>query len=306
MKLRTKAPYQVLLYYNYTAIQNAELTCYEHRMVCQSLGLLGRIYISHEGINGTCAGPTKQIEKYLNYIKQHPIFAKTEFKIDDSDVIPFRKMFVRTRPELAASDLFDNVDPLTEAGTHLSPKDFHEMIEKDPDVVLFDARNNYESRIGTFEGAITPDIDKFRDLQDVVDDYANLKDKKLLMFCTGGIRCEKASALFKQNGFKNVYQLDGGIVNYGKKVKKEESKYKGKCFVFDDRISVPITDDVLSACDHCGIACDRYLNCTNADCNKLFLCCDTCRDAHGHACSKDCGINPRASWKRKDQPLSVF
>lgn len=300
-----KTPYYVLLYYKYTPIENADLTCYEHRMICKTLGLLGRIYISHEGINGTCAGTLEQVKAYQRYMNQHPLFAGTEFKRDLCDTIPFRKMFVRTRPELAASDLFDNVDPLTEAGTHLSPKEFHEMIEKDPDVVLFDARNNYESRIGTFEGAITPDIDKFRDLQDVVEDYADLKDKKLLMFCTGGIRCEKASALFKQNGFKNVYQLDGGIVTYGKKIPKSESKYKGKCFVFDDRISVPITDDVMAACDHCGVACDRYLNCTNADCNKLFLCCEACKVEHNHACSGPCGDNPRASWKRSDQTVAV-
>lgn len=301
----TPERFKVLLYYKYVSIENPELTCYEHLMVCRSLGLLGRIYISHEGINGTCAGTEEQIRKYLKYMKKHPIFAETEFKIDDSDFVPFRKLFVRTRPELAASDLFDSVDPKAEGGRHLSPREFHEMIEKDPDVVVFDARNNYESRIGTFEGAITPDIDRFRDLQDVVEDYADLKDKKLLMFCTGGIRCEKASALFKQHGFKDVYQLDGGIVTYGKKIPREESKYKGKCFVFDDRISVPITDDVLSGCDHCGLACDRYLNCTNPDCNKLFLCCDTCSIEHNHACSSECGKNPRAIWKREDQKVAA-
>lgn len=305
MKTSPQAPYQVLLYYKYVTVENPELTCYEHLMVCKSLGLLGRIYISHEGINGTCAGTPEQVQKYQRYMKRHPLFADTAFKIDDSDFLPFRKMFVRTRPELAASDLFNTVDPHTEGGKHLSPAKFHEMIENDPDVVLFDARNNYESRIGTFEGAITPDIKNFRDLKDKIEDYEDLKDKKLLMFCTGGIRCEKASALFKKNGFKDVYQLEGGIVTYGKKIDKEESKYKGKCFVFDDRISVPITEEVLTGCDHCGVSCDRYLNCTNVACNKLFICCDACVEPHNHACSAECAKNPRPQWKRGDQKVAA-
>jgi len=299
-----QSPYRVLLYYKYVAIADPELTCYEHRMICQKFGLLGRIYISHEGINGTCAGTLEQVKEYMRYMKFHPLFGGTEFKKDASDFLPFRKLFVRTRPELAASDLFDAVDPAKEGGKHLSPAAFHDMIEKDPDVVLFDARNIYESRIGTFEGAITPDIQNFRDLKEHVQDYAHLKDKKLLMFCTGGIRCEKASALFKKEGFEHVYQLSGGIVTYGKKIPKSKSKYKGKCFVFDDRISVPITDDVLAQCDHCGTSCDRYLNCTNAECNKLFLCCDACAQTHNHACSSTCAATPRSTWKRSDRPVT--
>lgn len=299
------SPYRVLLYYKYVPIADSALVCYEHRMICKKIGLLGRIYISHEGINGTCAGTPEQVKEYMRYMNQHPLFSHIDFKKDQSDFLPFRKLFVRTRPELAASDLFDTVDPRTEGGTHLAPEDFHAMIEQDPDVVLFDARNSYESRIGTFEGAITPEIQNFRDLKEKLPEYAHLKDKKLLMFCTGGIRCEKASALFKKEGFSQVYQLSGGIVTYGKKIKPSKSKYKGKCFVFDDRIAVPITQDVLTTCDHCGIACDRYLNCTNAACNKLFISCDTCAVTHQHACSDVCAQTPRATWKRSDRPVQA-
>ncbi len=300
MENTQQGAFRVLLYYKYVQIADPHTVAYDHLAICKSLGLLGRIYISEEGINGTCAGTPEQVKKYMKYMNKHPLFKDTEFKMDQSDFIPFRKMFARYRPELAASDLFDSVDPNRETGTHLSPEAFHEMAKNDPDAVLFDARNVYEARIGTFKGAVVPNIQNFRELKEKVKDYEHLKDKKLMMFCTGGIRCEKASALFKKEGFNNVYQLHGGIVTYGKKIDKEESLYKGKCFVFDDRIAVPITDDVVSECDHCGVSCDRYLNCTNAECNKLFVCCDGCKDTHNHACSSECGKNPRATWKRED------
>lgn len=300
MNNHAKSAYRVLLYYKYVPITDPHTVVYDHLMICKSIGLLGRIYISEEGINGTCAGTEEQMKKYLRYMNRHPLFKETEFKVDRSDFIPFRKMFVRYRPELAASDLFDSVDPSRETGVHLSPERFHEMAKNDPDAVLFDARNLYEARIGTFENAIVPEIHNFRELKGKLKEYEHLKDKKLMMFCTGGIRCEKASALFKKEGFKNVYQLHGGIVTYGKKINKTESLYKGKCFVFDDRLAVPITDDVVSDCDHCGVECDRYLNCTNPECNKLFVCCDTCKVTHKHACSTDCGKNPRVRWKRED------
>jgi len=296
----TKAPYLVVLYYNYVQIQDPKTTVYEHLAFCKALGLLGRIYMANEGINGTCAGTPDQVKKYLKYMRQHPLFKDTEFKIEESDFLPFRKMFVRTRPEIVASDLFGDVNPKTDGGKHLSPKDFHEMAKNDPDAVLFDGRNLYEARIGTFEGAITPAVENFRELKDMVHDFDDLKDKKVMMFCTGGIRCEKASGLLKKEGFKNVYQLHGGIIKYKQEIPKEESLFKGKCFVFDDRIATPVTDDVISNCDHCGVSCDRYLNCTNAECNKLYICCDSCKESMEHACSEECAKNPRKSWKRAD------
>ncbi len=297
-----KEQYQVLLYYNYVDISDEDLTCYEHLAFCKALGLLGRIYISSEGINGTCAGTREQIKKYQRYMKKHPLFQDTEFKCENSDFLPFRKMFVRTRPEIVASDLFDEVSPNKDTGTHLSPGKFHDMLQNDPDVVAFDARNDYEWKIGTFEGAVTPDIANFRELKNKVDngEYDYLKEKKLLMFCTGGIRCEKASAYFKKKGFSDVYQLDGGIIKYGQTIKEEDRLYKGKCFVFDDRLATPITQDVLTTCEHCDTSCDRYLNCTNLQCNKLFLCCEACKESKGHACTTECALHPRERWYRED------
>lgn len=299
MKKTHVKEYKVLLYYNYVKVENPELTVYEHLAVCKFLGLKGRIYIAKEGINGTCSGPADQVNKYITYMRRHPLFKETAFKVDYEDTCPFRKIFVRVRPEVVASDLGE-IDVKAEGGKHLSPREFHDMIKNDPDVVVFDGRNNYEAKIGKFKNAITPDIENFRDLPQALDQYADLKDKKILMYCTGGIRCEKASVLLKRNGFKDVYQLSGGIVTYGKVIPKEESLYEGKCFVFDDRIAVSITDDVLTACTHCEVSCDRYLNCTNADCNKLYTCCDVCKDTHAHACSEECKKYPRKSWNRED------
>ena len=301
MSLSHEHPYAVLLYYKFIDIADPHTVVYDHLTVCKNLNLLGRIYISEEGINGTCSGKIEDLEKYLKYMKKHPLFEDIKFKIDYTDNHAFRKIFVRYRPEIVASDLFDAIHP-REGGKHLSPAQWQEMAKNDPDAVMFDARNNYESVIGTFEGAVLPNTERFRDLKDMVEEgkFDDLKDKKLMMFCTGGIRCEKISAYFKKKGFQNVYQLDGGIVSYAKKIPEEERLFKGKCFVFDDRIAVPITKDVLSECYHCGEACDRYLNCTNAECNELFLCCDDCEVILGHACSESCAAQPRAEWKRKD------
>ncbi|MFN7161329.1 MAG: rhodanese-related sulfurtransferase [Candidatus Gracilibacteria bacterium] len=295
---------KVLLYYNYVKVENPELTTYEHLSVCKALGLLGRIYIAHEGINGTCAGPADQVDKYIKYMRKHPLFADTEFKVDYADESPFRKIFVRVRPELAALDRPD-LDPRKDGGKHLSPKEFHEMLLNDPDAIAFDGRNNYEAAIGKFENAVTPDVANFRDLPKALDQYEEIKEKKILMYCTGGIRCEKASALLKEQGFKNVYQLKGGIIRYSQEIPEEESLYKGKCFVFDDRIAVPVTKDVLTECTHCDTACDRYLNCTNAECNKLFVCCDACKETHHHACSEECAKTPRKEWKRQDMAMNA-
>lgn len=293
-------PYTVLLYYKYVPVPDLETTVYDHLNVCKALNLLGRIYIAKEGINGTCAGHYDDIKKYMKYMKGHPLFQGTEFKLDYAAQNPFRKLFVRTRPEIVASDLDPTIDPLRDTGRHLSPQAFHEMLQKEDDYVLLDMRNTYESAIGKFEQAIPVATENFRDLPKVMDQFADYKDKKVLMYCTGGIRCEKASAYFKREGFKDVYQLHGGIINYAAKIPKEERLFKGKCFVFDDRLAVPITDDVLTTCHHCGTASDRYLNCTNLTCNELFLCCDSCRDTHNHACSAECAKHPRNEWKRPD------
>lgn len=304
MNQKTPEDFKILLYYKYVNVENTELTTYEHLSVCKALGLLGRIYIATEGMNGTCAGTSGQVDKYIKYMRKHPLFNEIEFKVDYAASMPFRKLFVRVRPELAALDRPD-LDPKKDTGTHLSPRAFHDMLLNDPDAIAFDGRNNYEAAIGKFTNAITPDIANFRDLPDALNQYEDIKDKKILMYCTGGIRCEKASTLLKEQGFKNVYQLKGGIIKYGQEIPESESLYKGKCFVFDDRIAVPITQDILSTCTHCDTACDRYLNCTNASCNKLFLCCDACNETHQHACSKSCSLTPRSTWKREDTVVAT-
>ena len=208
-------PYMVLLYYKYVPIANPERFVEDHRLLCQQLGLKGRILVAEEGINGTVAGEVGPIQQYQAALRSDQRFADLEFKISSGDASTFPKLMIKVRKEIVTLGLKEDVDPNENTGTHLSPESWKQMIDEGGDeVILFDARNRYESDVGFFEGALRPEIEHFRDLPKVVDDYAHLKGKKILMYCTGGIRCEKASALFQKEGFENVYQLHGGIVSY--------------------------------------------------------------------------------------------
>lgn len=286
--------YKVILYYNFCTIDDDEQFCREHKRVCQTLNLFGRIYIANEGINGTLSGTPEQIEAYKQYLWSLPGFEKTEFKEDDSEFVPFIKLIVKTREEIVTLKTQENFDVAKEGGEHLSPQAWKEVLESDEDIILIDVRNDYESKIGHFEGAICPQAENFYDFPKWLDE-ANLdKKKKVLMYCTGGIRCEKFSIVMKKKGFKDVNQLQGGIINYAKTVGGKH--YKGKCFVFDDRLTVPIEEnqkEPLTKCELTGVPCDSYLNCANPDCNRLFICSPEGAEKYEGGCCEECMRSPR-------------
>ncbi|MEE3245173.1 MAG: rhodanese-related sulfurtransferase, partial [Bacteroidota bacterium] len=192
---------------------------------------------------------------------------------------------------IVADGLDDDTFDVTNKGVHVDAATFNELIEAD-DVVLVDMRNHYESEIGHFKNAVTPDVDTFRDSLDLIEEDLrdHKEDKKLVMYCTGGIRCEKASAYYKHKGFKQVYQLEGGIIEYARQVEqlKLENKFKGKNFVFDHRRGERISEDIISNCHQCGKPCDTHVNCANEACHLLFIQCDECAEAMNHTCSDEC------------------
>lgn len=290
----------ILLYYKYTAIENPEEFAAGHLEFCKSLGLVGRIIVAAEGLNGTVSGTSEQTGAYRAHLLADPRFAGIEFKTEFWDRHPFKKMHVRAKNEIVNLGA-PGLDPNQVTGTYLEPDEFLTMMETDPDVVVLDTRNNYESKIGRFKNAITPDIDHFRHFPDYIQSIDHLKDKKILAYCTGGIRCEKATGLLVQAGFKHVYQLHGGIITYGQKTGGKN--WEGKCYVFDGRISVPVNridETVISDCDCCGKKSDRYLNCTNALCNKQIILCETCEPIRHGACSDACATHPMARWSQTE------
>ncbi len=286
--------YQVLLYYKYTTIEDPEKFTADHLQLCKKLGLKGRIYIGHEGINGTVAGSQEATDAYKASFDSDSRFAGIEFKEDNCDHNPFSKLRVKMRPEIVT--LNDDAATLDNAGEHLTPEQWHDLAQQE-DVVILDARNDFEWEIGKFKNAVTPDIAYFREFPEWVKQHkSEFENKKVLMYCTGGIRCERASAVLKNEGIDEVYQLSGGIITYGNEI--PDGLWEGSCFVFDDRMAVQVNDDahhsVISQCRFCETSTDEYYNCCNAECNKLILLCNECRDRSNNACSKDCSTKHRA------------
>lgn len=266
---------KIILYYKFVKIADTETVKWWQRELCERLGLKGRILISSEGINGTLGGDFKALKLYKRAMSEHTLFKGIEYKWSAGAAEDFPRLAVKVRQETVTLGL-PKITP-ENSGKKLKPKEFHDMISTDPNVVVFDARNNYESAIGKFKNAITPDIENFRDLPSMVKDYEHLKDKKIVTYCTGGIRCETFSALLKKEGFKRVYQLEGGIVKYGEAY-GDEGLWEGKCFVFDKRMSIAFSDNSkdIGECVHCGGKTSKYINCANKQCNKLILVCESC------------------------------
>ncbi|HET7656735.1 MAG TPA: rhodanese-related sulfurtransferase [Bacillales bacterium] len=295
--MESQMDYRVLLYYKYVPIEDHETFAREHLDFCKELGLRGRILVAEEGLNGTVSGTVAQTDVYMETLRKDPRFSDIEFKIDPADGHAFKKMFVRARDEIVSLKLEEDVNPNKLTGEYLDPKDFYEELQKD-DVVVLDARNEYEYRIGHFRGAINPDIESFRELPKWIEE--NLKDKKdkrVLAYCTGGIRCEKLTGYLKKEGFENVAQLHGGIVTYGKDPEVKGRLYEGKCYVFDDRRMVPVNrteeDRVIGECFHCGKTEDRYVNCANPECNRQYICCESCETKYKRSCSDECREHER-------------
>ncbi|WP_158975068.1 rhodanese-related sulfurtransferase [Cellulophaga sp. L1A9] len=279
-------------FYQYAHIKNPELFRNHLFIAWNELDVLGRIYVAFEGINAQLSVPAENFEAFKNHLDSISFLENVRLNVAiEQDNKSFLKLKVKVRDKIVADGLDDNLFDVTKKGIHVDAEKFNELIE-DPDTVLVDMRNHYESEIGHFKNAITPDVDTFRDSLDIIENDLkdHKEDKKLVMYCTGGIRCEKASAYYKHKGFKQVYQLEGGIIEYTRQVQNKnlENKFKGKNFVFDHRRGERITDDIIANCHQCGKPCDNHVNCANEACHLLFIQCEECATTMNQCCSTEC------------------
>jgi UPF0176 protein len=279
--------YQVLLYYEFAKVADPDAFTEQTRSFCQEHNLKGRILISEEGINGTCCGAKADTDAYKAWMKKHKGFENTWYKEQTISHMPFPKLKVRSREELVT--LRSGSLPVEKGGIHLSPKEVNEMAKRD-DVVFLDTRNEIESRVGKFKGAIAPNMKTFRDFPKTLEELDDLKDKKIITYCTGGIRCEKATVLMKEHGFEHVYQISGGIYNYCTQF--PDGLFEGTCFVFDDRMQIGFGKDkavldeaevdktkLISNCEFCKEKSARCVNDERFKTRELVVCCEACDEA---------------------------
>ncbi|MBO3115173.1 rhodanese-related sulfurtransferase [Winogradskyella sp. DF17] len=279
-------------FYKYALIKNTEIFRNHMFLAWDELDVLGRIYIASEGINAQLSVPAENFNTFKQHLDTISFLENVRLNIAiEQDNFSFLKLKVKVRRKIVADGLNDKTFDVTNKGVHVGAEQFNQLIE-DPDTVLVDMRNHYESEIGHFKNAVTPDVDTFRQSLDIIEEdlKEHKEDKKLVMYCTGGIRCEKASAYYKHKGFKNVFQLEGGIINYTREVKSKglENKFIGKNFVFDERRAECITDDVIASCHQCGKPADIHTNCANEACHLLFIQCNACREEMENCCSTPC------------------
>ncbi|MBT8256876.1 MAG: rhodanese-related sulfurtransferase [Bacteroidia bacterium] len=281
-----------LSFYQYAHISNPQEFRDQLFVVWDNMDVLGRIYIAKEGINAQLSLPAEQFDAFKTHLDEIPFLKEVRLNIAvEQDNFSFLKLKIKVRHKIVADGLNDDTFDVTNKGVHVSAEQFNTLIN-DENTILVDMRNHYESEIGHFENAITPDVDTFRESLPIIeDDLSDYKeDKNLVMYCTGGIRCEKASAYFKHKGFKKVFQLEGGIIEYTRQIKEKklENKFIGKNFVFDDRRAESISDDVIAQCHQCGKPCDTHTNCANDACHLLFIQCDECKAELNACCSSNC------------------
>ncbi|WP_416151207.1 rhodanese-related sulfurtransferase [Salipaludibacillus sp. HK11] len=288
--------YKVLLYYKYVYIENPQELADTHLDFCRELGLKGRIIISEEGINGTVSGTVQQTDSYIEEMRKDSRFEDLVFKIDEANEHAFKKMHVRHREELVSFNLHDDVDPNQLTGNYLEPKEFYQQMN-DPNTVILDARNDYEFDVGHFKGAIRPNIRSFRELPAwIKENKQKFENKKILTYCTGGVRCEKFSGWLLKEGFDDVSQLHGGIVTYGQDPEVKGKLWDGQCYVFDERITVPINQvehHVVGRDHFTDEPCERYVNCANPECNKQILISEENEHFYMRGCTDECRIHPR-------------
>ena len=279
-------------FYQYHKIENPQLFRDKLFLEWQPLDVLGRTYVSYEGINAQISVPSENFLELKNQLDTISFLNNIRLNVAiEQHNKSFLKLKIKVRNKIVADGLNDDTFDVTNKGIHLNAKEFNQMLE-DPNTICVDMRNHYESEIGHFDGAITPDVDTFRDSLDIIEEdlKENKENKNLLMYCTGGIRCEKASAYYKHKGFKNVFQLEGGIIEYARQVKSEhlENKFLGKNFVFDHRRAEKISDHVVANCHQCGSPCDVHVNCANEACHLLFIQCKDCSEKMETTCSVEC------------------
>ena len=304
-------PRTTLSFYRYAKIEDPwafRNDCYARWSV---LGVLGRIYIAHEGINGQLSVPSSKLAAFREVLYSVPFLDGTRLNVAiESRAKSFLKLIIKVRPKIVADGLDDASFDVTKRGRHLDARQVNELLEKD-DTIVVDMRNHYESAVGYFEGAIRPAETNFRDLLPVVEELlADKKDREIVMYCTGGIRCEKASAYYLHRGFERVSMVDGGIIEYARQCEREglEKKYIGKNFVFDERLGERITEDVVSTCQQCGTPTDRQMDCANKACHILFIQCADCAEQYANCCSAECHdfVQLPEEERRRQRPGRVF
>jgi UPF0176 protein len=281
-----------LSFYAYAKIENPKQFRDDLFIQWNKLDALGRTYVAKEGINAQMSIPAENMEAFRETLEVYEFMQNIRLNVAvEQDDHSFLKLTIKVRDKIVADGLNDETFDVTNIGVHLKAREFNQILD-DPNTIVVDFRNHYESEIGHFKGAITPDVETFRESLPIINEQLKefKEDKNLVMYCTGGIRCEKASAYFKHQGFKNVFQLEGGIINYAKQIKEEniQSKFIGKNFVFDHRLGERITDDIVSQCHQCGKPCDNHTNCENEGCHLLFIQCDECKTAMENCCSSEC------------------
>ena len=281
---------KIILFYKFTSLSDPEAVRLWQRSLCEQHNLKGRVLIAEHGINGTVGGELADLKKYVKTMKQFPPFKGMVFKWSEGKRDDFPKLIVKVRPEIVTFGVPKNIvvdeTGIVGGGTHLTPEKVHKLVEsKGKDVVFFDGRNAYEAEVGKFKNAIVPDVKNTRDFKKELKKpkYNALKDKTVITYCTGGIRCEVLTVLMKEEGFKDVYQIDGGIVKYGEKY-GDEGLWEGSLYVFDDRITTKFSDKAtdIGNCEYCGKKTSTYTNCENVECNKRVLVCDDCLYSKRH------------------------
>lgn len=281
-------------FYQYAFIPNPQIfRDYLFNQLVQ-LDIVGRIYVATEGINAQIAIPGEKYNDFRAVIDEVDFLKgiRLNIAVDESEAeFPFLKLKIKVRNKILADGLTDETFDVTNKGIHLNAEEFNKLTD-DPNTLLIDFRNHYEHEVGHFKNALLPDVDTFRESLPLIEEsiLKGNEDKNIVMYCTGGIRCEKASAWFKHRGFKNVHQLEGGIINYANQCREKgiENKFIGKNFVFDERRGERITDDIIAVCHQCGNPADVHTNCANEACHLLFIQCDECKTKHENCCSDAC------------------
>lgn len=286
---------KIILYYKFVPVTDPSMVRLWQLELCERLGLKGRVIISQHGINGTLGGPLDSLRAYKSAMNKTTIFKGIQYKWSEGDATDFPRLSIKVRDEIvsfgAGSELEVDEKGVVGGGKHLKPEQLHALLkEKGDDVVFFDGRNKFEASIGKFKNAVIPNVETSRDFIAEIEkpEYDHLKNKPIVTYCTGGIRCEILSALMKKRGFNDVYQLDGGIVKYGEKY-ADAGEWEGKLYVFDDRMTVAFSDKArdIGNCLHCEIKTSNYINCTNKSCNRLVLVCKDCA-IHTNSCAGNC------------------
>lgn len=276
---------KILLYYTFAPVDDPEAVRLWQRSLCEKLNLKGRILIANHGINGTVGGDMADLKEYVKVTKQYPAFKSMSFKWSDGSRDDFPKLIVKVRSEIVTFGVADKIKVdgkgIRGGGKRLSPKQVHELVKKRGDeVVFFDGRNSYEATIGKFKNAVVSEARHSRDFVDELKKpkYNDLKKKTVVTYCTGGIRCEVLTMLMKEEGFEDVYQIDGGIVKYGEAY-GDEGLWEGALYVFDDRMGTKFSDKAkdIGTCAYCGAKTSDYVDCADNVCNKLFLACTNCQ-----------------------------